>query len=149
MSARRIIIVDDHPLFRGALRESLRSGVGAVEILEAGTLDELTDTLARVGEIELVLLDLAMPGVRGLSGLMLLRAQYPGIPVVVVSARERAFRLASGAVADNVLIGRRYADRQRSQSQHIRIRGTCQTLHADPPASGDHERNVSRNGLSR
>src|SRR5262249_42965259 len=44
--------------------------------------------LDRGGEVELILLDLTMPGVRGFSGLMYLRAQYPSVPVVVVSAND-------------------------------------------------------------
>lgn len=59
-----------------------------LEIAEAGSFEETAKLLDRVGDVDLVLLDLAMPGVRGLSGLLYLRAQYPGIPVVVVSATD-------------------------------------------------------------
>ena len=51
------------------------------DIAEAGTFDEVTELLDRGGEIDLVLLDLSMPGARGFSGLMYLRAQHPGVPV--------------------------------------------------------------------
>ncbi len=88
MSAHRIVIVDDHPLFRGALSQALAVAIRGVEIIEAGSLDELTDKLATEGEVDLVLLDLTMPGVQGLSGLLFLRAQHPEIPVVIVSASE-------------------------------------------------------------
>jgi DNA-binding NarL/FixJ family response regulator len=44
--------------------------------------------LERGGDVDLILLDLRMPGVRGFSGLMYLRAQYPGLPIVVVSAND-------------------------------------------------------------
>lgn len=60
-------------------------GVG---IVEAGSLDDVSKVLEAGGDTDLVLLDLTMPGVRGFSGLMYLRAQYPGIPVVVVSAND-------------------------------------------------------------
>src|SRR5690606_9512086 len=53
-------------------------------------LDETVARLEADAEIDLVLLDLAMPGVRGFSGLLYLRARYPGVPVVVVSAHEEA-----------------------------------------------------------
>lgn len=82
----RLIIADDHPLFRGALREAVNGLFDRVEINEAGSFEEITKLLERGGDIDLILLDLAMPGVRGFSGLMCLRAQYPGVPVVVVSA---------------------------------------------------------------
>jgi len=88
MSSYRIIIVDDHPLFRGALNQALTAALDRAEILEAGSLDELTDRLATAREVDLVLLDLTMPGVQGLSGLLFLRAQHPEIPVVIVSANE-------------------------------------------------------------
>ncbi len=58
------------------------------EIAEAGAFDEVSNLLDKAGEIDIVLLDLTMPGVRGFSGLMYLRAQYPSVPVVVVSAAD-------------------------------------------------------------
>jgi DNA-binding NarL/FixJ family response regulator len=84
----RLLIADDHPLFRGALREAVNGLFARAEIAEAGTFEEVTEFLERGGEIDLVLLDLRMPGVRGFSGLMYLRAQYPGLPIVVVSAND-------------------------------------------------------------
>jgi DNA-binding NarL/FixJ family response regulator len=84
----RLVIADDHPLFRGALREAVVGLLEQVEIAEAGTFDELVELLEPGGEVDLVLLDLAMPGARGFSGLMYMRAQYPGVPVIVVSAND-------------------------------------------------------------
>jgi len=84
----KLLIADDHPLFRGALREGISGLMKRAEIAEAGTFDEAVATLDRSGDIDLVLLDLAMPGARGFSGLMYLRTQYPGVPVVVVSAND-------------------------------------------------------------
>lgn len=84
----RIVITDDHPLFRGALRQAVRSFLPDAEVTEAGGLDELTATLGRGPRVDLVLLDLTMPGVQGFSGLLYLRAQHPDIPVVIVSANE-------------------------------------------------------------
>ena len=88
VAATRIVIVDDHPLFRGALKQALSTSIAQSEIREAGSLDELGDLLTADDEIDLILLDLAMPGVRGLSGLLYLRAQHPQIPVVIVSGTE-------------------------------------------------------------
>jgi DNA-binding NarL/FixJ family response regulator len=84
----RLVIADDHPLFRGALREAVSGLFDGVEIAEAGSFDEVTKLLERGGEVDLILLDLSMPGVRGFSGLMYLRAQYPSVPIVVVSASD-------------------------------------------------------------
>jgi DNA-binding NarL/FixJ family response regulator len=87
-ASHRLVIADDHPLFRGALREAVSGLLAKAEISEAGTLEEAAAFLDRGAEADLVLLDLAMPGVRGFSGLMYLRAQYPSVPVVVVSAND-------------------------------------------------------------
>src|SRR6202012_3636839 len=59
-----------------------------MDIAEAGTFNEVAELLERGSDVDLVLLDLTMPGVRGFSGLMYMRAQYPGVPVVVVSAND-------------------------------------------------------------
>ncbi len=85
----RLVIADDHPLFRGALRESISGLLEQMEIAEAGTFDEVVELLERGGsDVDLILLDLAMPGVRGFSGLMYMRAQFPSVPVIVVSAND-------------------------------------------------------------
>jgi len=82
----RLLIADDHPLFRGALREAMSGLFEQVEIVEAGSFDEVAKLLEQGGEVDLILLDLSMPGGRGFSGLMYLRAQYPSVPVAIVSA---------------------------------------------------------------
>lgn len=88
MVQNNIIIADDHPLFRGALRQALESQFHDYDISEAGSLDEIIAIVDNEPEIDLVLLDLEMPGVNGYSGLMYLRAQYPNIPIAIVSATE-------------------------------------------------------------
>ncbi len=84
----RLLIADDHPLFRGALREAVNGLFDRADIAEAGTFEEVTDFLEHGADVDLILLDLRMPGARGFSGLMYLRAQYPGLPIVVVSAND-------------------------------------------------------------
>jgi DNA-binding NarL/FixJ family response regulator len=84
----RLVIADDHPLFRGALRESVSGLYSRIDIAEAGSFEEVAKILDQGGDVDLVLLDLTMPGVRGFSGLMYLRAQFPSVPVVVVSAND-------------------------------------------------------------
>jgi DNA-binding NarL/FixJ family response regulator len=98
---RRIIIVDDHPLFRSALRQIVSGGAEPMTVEEAADLAALTAALGADRDCDLVLLDLNMPGAHGLSGLLLLRAQYPELPVMIVSAVEdqkvirRAFELGA------------------------------------------------------
>lgn len=84
----KFVIADDHPLFRGALKEAL-SGLDKVNaILEAGDLETTRRLIGDHDDLDLVLLDLNMPGVSGLSGLVTLRAQHASVPIVVVSAHD-------------------------------------------------------------
>jgi len=87
-STTRLIIADDHPLFRDALRQAVAGVVTSARIDQAGTFDELTSLLEQDSDVDMVLLDLSMPGISGFSGLIYLRAQYPAIPVVIVSASD-------------------------------------------------------------
>jgi DNA-binding NarL/FixJ family response regulator len=88
INASTVVIADDHPLFRGALRQAIATLMPQARILEASGMDELKTGLASEKGADLILLDLTMPGVQGFSGLMHLRAQHPEIPVVIVSANE-------------------------------------------------------------
>lgn len=90
MASPTFIVADDHPLFRKALRQTVEAAFDAADIVEAGNLDEVTDALSARVDADLVLFDLNMPGARGFSGLIYLRAQYPEIPVCIVSATEDA-----------------------------------------------------------
>src|SRR3979409_1436423 len=87
-ASTRLVIADDHPLFRDALRQAVASVVTSAKIDEAGSFDELTALLEQDSDVDLILLDLTMPGISGFSGLIYLRAQYPAIPVVIVSASD-------------------------------------------------------------
>src|ERR1700732_3864198 len=86
--ATHLVIADDHPLFRDALRQAVASVVASARIDEAGSFEELTALLDQDSDVDLVLLDLTMPGISGFSGLIYLRAQFPAIPVVIVSASD-------------------------------------------------------------
>ena len=90
-ASTHLVIADDHPLFRDALASGGRAAsCRRRQIDEAGSFDELTALLERDSDVDLVLLDLTMPGISGFSGLIYLRAQYPAIPVVIVSASDDA-----------------------------------------------------------
>lgn len=83
-----IIIADDHPLFRNALFQSVHMAISGANLLEADSLESLLTLLSKNEEPDLILLDLKMPGANGMSGLIHLRADYPDIPIVVISASE-------------------------------------------------------------
>lgn len=88
----RLVIADDHPLFREALHQAMSGAadgaLSGASFRQSGTIEEVFEALEADKETDLVLLDLSMPGVRGLSGLMNLRARFPEIPVVVVTASD-------------------------------------------------------------
>ncbi len=86
--AIHIIIADDHPLVRGTLRRVVASALPDAAISEAFDLTSLKSELRQGRPVDLVLLELAMPGISGFSGLLYLRSQHPEIPVVVISANE-------------------------------------------------------------
>jgi len=87
-TSRKIIIADDHPLFRSALCQAIKQGLGDVTLLECDSINKLEALLSTHQDIDLVLLDLHMPGANGFSGLVLVRREHPEIPVVIVSASE-------------------------------------------------------------
>jgi len=86
----RLLIVDDHPLYRLALRQTAEAALPGARIDEAGDLDAALAVLAAVPDTDLVLLDLQLPGTHGLLALGELRAVHPGVAVAILSARDDA-----------------------------------------------------------
>ncbi|GAA0817873.1 response regulator transcription factor [Colwellia sp. D2M02] len=84
----KIIIADDHPLFRQALLGTLKSKLTYTQWLEAETIDELNEQLNAHNNSDLLLLDLNIPGAHGFNTLIHVRNHFPQIPVVIVSAHE-------------------------------------------------------------
>lgn len=83
-----LLLADDHPLFRLALSQAVRSVVPEAQVKEAGTFSEACSVLAHQPDTDLVLLDLHMPGSHGLMGLTTLRGEYPALAVVMISADD-------------------------------------------------------------
>lgn len=84
----RILLVDDHTLFREALQHVLREFDGAAVVIEAATAQEAVRLAAHYHDLDLILLDLALPGLNGLSALPQLRDLRPTAPLVILSATE-------------------------------------------------------------
>ncbi len=84
----RVLIADDHPLFRAALVQALSGCLADAEVLEARDLPEAWRRLEADEALDLVLLDLHMPGNQGLAGLAAIRNSFPAVAVVVISANE-------------------------------------------------------------
>ncbi|WP_033920917.1 response regulator [Sphingomonas sp. 37zxx] len=83
-----ILVADDHPLFRQALTLAIERVAPAAKIVEAGTVARAAELAARAEDLALVLLDLKMPGAEGFSGVALLHAERPGVPILVVSSAD-------------------------------------------------------------
>ena len=83
-----ILVADDHPLFREALKLAVsRAAPGAV-ILEAGQLGDAARIARDAGPLDLILLDLRMPGAEGFSGVAVMHAERPDTPILVVSSAD-------------------------------------------------------------
>ena len=83
-----ILIADDHPLFRQALALAVARVRPQARIIEAGTLAAATRCAMEAKDLVLIMLDLKMPGAVGYSGIALLHAERPGVPILVVSSAE-------------------------------------------------------------
>jgi len=90
MDTPKLLIVDDHPLFRAALVRALGDVLPGAVMVEAASLQALEEALAAHADLALVLLDLGLPGARGLSSLVYLRGERPEVPVLVVSSNDAA-----------------------------------------------------------
>ncbi|ABD27062.1 two component transcriptional regulator, LuxR family [Novosphingobium aromaticivorans DSM 12444] len=85
-----ILIADDHPLFRQALALAVSAVAPSARIVEAGTLANAAKAAAEATDLRLITLDLKMPGAIGYSGIALLHAEKPDVPILVVSSAEGA-----------------------------------------------------------
>ena len=83
-----LLVADDHPLFRAAVLHVLQGRLPQFRTLEAASAATLGQALQEHPEIELVLLDLSMPGARGFSALLHVRGEYPEVPVVIISSND-------------------------------------------------------------
>jgi DNA-binding NarL/FixJ family response regulator len=87
---RTFLIADDHPMVRDALRTVLSQGFPGAAVATVGSLADAQAALDQQPETDALLLDLDMPGMDGLTGLALLRSDWPTVPVIVVSAARDA-----------------------------------------------------------
>lgn len=88
LQAETVIVADDHPLFRTAIKEAMQASQGETTFLEANSFETLQKLVDENPDVDLVLLDLHMPGVSGFAGLVYLCKRYPSVPVVIISANE-------------------------------------------------------------
>lgn len=88
VNVEKIIIADDHPLFRSALVQALKSSMPDIVFLEAANISELDLVLSKNANADLLLMDLHMPGANGFVGLTHIVKHYSQLPVMMISANE-------------------------------------------------------------
>jgi DNA-binding NarL/FixJ family response regulator len=85
----RVLVADDHSLYRAGLSFLLRDRMGFHDVIEAATFDSALDRLSEPSKVELALFDLAMPGISGPESLSVVKETYPGLRVAIVSGSEQ------------------------------------------------------------
>ncbi len=99
----KIVLVDDHALFREGMALILKSAVEDVQLLHAGSLSAAFQLLANDGEVNLVMLDLGLPDVAGVAAVRAMRERWPDVPLVIVSGDDGPSQvqscIAAGAMA--------------------------------------------------
>lgn len=86
----KVLVIEDHALVREGLVQTLRRLDDDVQIFEAGDCECAGNLLEQAQDFDLVLLDLGLPGVDGLTSLGIFRQRFPSVPVVIVSAYDDA-----------------------------------------------------------
>jgi DNA-binding NarL/FixJ family response regulator len=86
MTTTNILIVDDHAMFRSGLRMVLNAHMPEADIFEAGSLNEATNGAPEY--LDIILLDITLPGLNGLDGMALLKRKWPQVPVIVLSSQD-------------------------------------------------------------
>ncbi len=128
-----VLIVDDEPLMHEILSAVVRKAFGEVNVVAAGDLETAFQRLAHHGVPDLALLDLGLPGQRGLESLKRFRWKFPRVPVVVVSVTEdaKSIRLALGTGARGYLPKTITADMMVDALKHVAEGGTYVPPQAD------------------
>jgi DNA-binding NarL/FixJ family response regulator len=100
MTTARILLIDDHAMFRSGMRLVLDAGIPGSEIIEASSLNDAIK--AAPDKLDVTLLDIKMPGLNGMEGITLLKRKWPMTPVIVLSSEDGAetvrLALARGAI---------------------------------------------------
>ena len=143
----KIILADDHALFRDGFALLFQQLEEGAAVLEAGDLDQAMELVARHHDADLVLLDLNMPGMNGLAGIRRVRDAYPQLPVIVLSASEtREIVQAVMAAGASGFIPKSSSSAVMQSAVRLVLAGgvylPAQLLTADAAGSADHDGQV-------
>jgi DNA-binding NarL/FixJ family response regulator len=86
MTTTNILLIDDHAMFRSGLRMVLNARMDGAVVFEAGSLNEATQDAPK--EIDVILLDINLPGLNGLDGMAFLKRKWPMVPVIILSSQD-------------------------------------------------------------
>ena len=95
MAGKVLLVVDDHPLFRAALKVAASRAANDAIVLKAGSIAEAVERMRNLARLDLALLDLRMPDASGYAGIATIHAERPEVPIIVVSALRAAEAAAS------------------------------------------------------
>ncbi len=95
----RIVVADDHALVRGGLSLLIEMATPNAEIIEANSFDQVAEILSQQDSIDLMLLDLMMPGMDSQNGISTICRTWPGIPIIIVSVTEDIDTIRKALVA--------------------------------------------------
>lgn len=119
MAMLKLLVIEDHAMVREGLVQTLHQLDAEVEVMEAADCEGGCAVLGTADDFDLVLLDLALPGIDGLTCLGLLRQRYPALPVVIVSAYDdahtvnRALKAGASGFVPKAYSGERFLDALR------------------------------------
>jgi len=86
MNTTKILLIDDHAMFRSGLRMVLNSRLHHAEVLEAGSLNQASQRVT--DSVDIILLDINLPGLNGLDGIAVLKRKWPLVPIIVLSSQD-------------------------------------------------------------
>jgi DNA-binding NarL/FixJ family response regulator len=132
-TTNRILLIDDHAMFRAGLRMVLKSGIANLEIFEASSLNEALS--GAPDSVDVVLLDIMLKGVNGLEGIALLKRRWPLVPILMLSSQDEpetvSLALARGAA---VFVSKAESAERIVETIHLFLRGEFPAL---PPTADD------------
>ncbi|MGA8006285.1 MAG: response regulator transcription factor [Burkholderiales bacterium] len=95
----QVLVLDDHPIIHEIMKAVLEQALGPTTVHHESSLDAALERAAQLEQLDLVLLDLGLPGCAGLDALTRFRARFPRVPIVVLSADDTAATVRAALAA--------------------------------------------------